>query len=321
MHRAPGHARGNQQRDIFGIGRRLHPESAADVLAEHAELLGLEAHDRDRLIAHRIGALGAGAQRVGVIGGVVARGAAARLHRGDDQPLIDDLHARDVIGFGKHLLHVAQLCLLVRHQPFERGVARRIRPELRRPRGDRLFDIDDRRKLIVFDRDQLGGVHRGFARIAHHHGDAFTDMQDAIGSEHRPERANELRAVAAAQFRMPAHVADVGGFHILAGQHRDNAGRGARTRGVDRANARAGMRRAHEHRVGLVRLRGIVDESPLAGDQRAVLDAQPALAVMILRRMNVHCGFRKWGHHGGITGTAVWGGASVRALNYRFAAS
>ena len=53
MHRPAEFARRHQQRDIFGIDRRLHAEGAADILGDHAQLFVRHAHDRRRLAAQR----------------------------------------------------------------------------------------------------------------------------------------------------------------------------------------------------------------------------------------------------------------------------
>jgi len=58
------------------------------------------------------------------------------------------------------------------------------------------------------------------------------------------------------------------------GEDRDDAFRRTGSLDVDRADACVRVRRAHERRIGLVRLRRVLDKTPAALNQRIVLDAR-----------------------------------------------
>ncbi len=70
------------------------------------------------------------------------------------------------------------------------------------------------------------------------------------------------------------------------GQHRDDAWRCARCPDIDRTNTRMRMRRAHEHAIGLVGLRRILDEAPESADQCFVFDAR--LEIVMLIAVSIH---------------------------------
>ena len=60
------------------------------------------------------------------------------------------------------------------------------------------------------------------------------------------------------------------GQRVLAGQHREHAGHGARRGDVDRADQRVGMRRAHRGAIGLARQIDVVAVIAAAGDEACV---------------------------------------------------
>src|SRR4051812_49876096 len=97
-------------------------------------------------------------------------------------------------------------------------------------------------------------------------------MQHTLASERRTERHDQLGAVAAPERRVPRGRADAGRLNIPVGEHRDHAPRVVRRRDVDRADARMGMRRAHEDGVRLVWLRRILDKAPPPMNERIILD-------------------------------------------------
>ena len=65
---------------------------------------------------------------------------------------------------------------------------------------------------------------------------------------------------------------DAVGGQVLPAEHRKHSGRSSGGRGVDRADARVGMRRARHHRVGLAREVDVVGVAPEAPDQPRVLE-------------------------------------------------
>ena len=235
--RPAGELRGDQQARIFRIARGLQSERAADILGDDAHLLARQSHHGDELVALRAGALRAGAQRVVIARRVVARGRAARLHRVDDEALVDRRDARHMRGAGEDRLDLARIACRrpapdrasrSRRCPAPRGRAaahpaqaprarRRRRPAPRsRPRPARRRPAPARRS------------RRPPARPAGP--TCITRSRASAGTE----RHDQLGAVAADERRMQRGRADAGGVELLVGQHRHDARRGARRRDVDR---------------------------------------------------------------------------------------
>jgi hypothetical protein len=73
-------------------------------------------------------------------------------------------------------------------------------------------------------------------------------------------------------------VREAVGGRVAAGQHREHAGQGERGGGIDRADARVRVRRAHEGGVDLAGQGDVVAEAPAAGDQARILLARERLA-------------------------------------------
>ncbi len=139
------------------------PKAAADIVAEDAQLVWLDAHGAGDLAAHGGDALGAAAQRELVDPGVIARGRGARLERGDDQALIDKFDAHDMRGVLEGAIE-RRLLLAVgigRRGPVEPDIAGRIRPKLRRAGFDGIARVGDGVERLVIDDDFFGGVLRG----------------------------------------------------------------------------------------------------------------------------------------------------------------
>ena len=185
-------------------------------------------------------------------------------------------------------LDLARVAAVVhdRARPVERDVSRRLGKELRRVRFERGARVGDRGALLVIDRDQLSRILRGGERLGDHERDRLTDMQHAVTRQRRAERHDELASIAACERRMHRARADPGRIQLLVGQNRDDAGDAARSLDVERADVRAGVRRAHETRIGLVFLRRVLDETAEPADQRVVLDAR--LEVMLVMRRLIH---------------------------------
>ena len=159
-HRPADLLRADQHRDVFRIGAGLEPERAADLLGGDADFRRRNAHDARHRVAHGARALRADAEQIAVVGRVVARGAAARLHRGDVDALVHERDARDMGGrlhrrvdLRRHLVGIGG-----KPRPVDRDVARRFRPHLRRAGLDRLAQIGHRIERRILHLDRLGAV-------------------------------------------------------------------------------------------------------------------------------------------------------------------
>ena len=124
----------DQNRDVFRIRSGLEPECAADVFGDDVHALRRQFHDADDVLAHRAGALRAGARRVGIGRRIVARGGAARLHRIGQHALINERHFGDVLRRGKSCVDRlgVGVGIGIRARPIDRDIAGRLRPQLRR---------------------------------------------------------------------------------------------------------------------------------------------------------------------------------------------
>ena len=102
FHRAAELLRREKDERVFVIDERLHAEAAADVFGDDAQFRVFDAEDvLGDAGAHAVDALAAGVERVFVGCLVVGAEAGARLHRVDDDALVDELQRRDVRGLGE----------------------------------------------------------------------------------------------------------------------------------------------------------------------------------------------------------------------------
>ena len=196
VHRAPDLARRDEKRRIFGIGRRLQAEGAADIVGEHPQFFRRDAHDRRQTVGEHAGALARTMKRVPVLRRVIDRRRAARLQRHAGEPLVDG-DVGDLVGRrGDDRVDLGEFCAVARHDEIDGEVRCRVRPDLRRALGEGGARIGDRRLRIVVDFDlfgRIGGDRRGFRDDQCHR---VADMHDAASGQRRPFRHHRLLAVA-----------------------------------------------------------------------------------------------------------------------------
>ena len=82
-------------------------------------------------------------------------------------------------------------------RPVEGDIAGRLRPELRRVRLYCVARVGDGGELVVFDRDEIGGVLRLRISLGQHQRHRLADMHDAVVRERRPVRRDRRLAAAA----------------------------------------------------------------------------------------------------------------------------
>ena len=225
MHRPAEFFGGDQLHDVFRIGAGLQAESAADIVGEHAQPLLGDLHDERDRIAHRRRALRADTQRVAVGCRVVARGGAARLHRGDRHPLVGYGDAGDEFGGGKDFVDAPRISLGIRREarPVDGEIAGSFRPDLRRARSERRPGVDHGRQRLVLDRDQFGGVLGGGSGLGDDHRDRLADMHHPLGGERRAGAAVISRlAAAAGERRVAAEAPDA--VHVRGSEHAETPG-------------------------------------------------------------------------------------------------
>ena len=246
----------------------LGAEAAADVVAHHAHaaLRHLE-HHVGQHVAHAVRVVHVGVQRVAIFRRIESADRAARLHvlrmdaRDHIAPL-DDVRRLRERRLGRRA--VAALGGV-------RDVVRVLVPHTRRIRLRRLGDRGHRRQRIVVHHDKFGRVLRLRQRLGDHHRHRIADIAHAIDDQRRTLRREHRRAVALlARHRRLGH-GDAVVRIVGPGEHRHHARRARRRRGIDRADPRMRVRRAHEHAPGLPMQRLIVLVAALAGQQPQIL--------------------------------------------------
>ena len=264
------------------VDGRLHAEAAADVAGDDADLVVGHLQDVLRQLGlEHMGALQGGVDGVAALGRLVDADAAARLHGRrrdaiDDEVMLDDMRRARERGVGR---------LLVALDLDEADVVRAIVPHQRHAGLDGVAGRDDGRQRLVVDLDQLGGIDRLIVGLGNHEGDVVADHAHAILDQRRIARPIARAAVAALEAAGHRQVAEAGGLVVGAGQHREHAGRGLRLRGVDRADARMGMRRAQHIAERHAGKRHVGDIAAAALEQPRVLEPRNRLT----NREFTHC--------------------------------
>ena len=321
MHRPADLARRHQDREVFRIGAGLQSECAADILGDHPQALVGNAQDGGKSVAQRARTLRAAAQQIALVGRIVARGCAARLHRLHQDPLLDQSDPRHVPGGRDEAIDLLGVGLGVGRQsrPVDRDIARRFRPDLRRALANGLAQVDHRRTLLVVDGDELGAVLRGRQRLGDHDRDRLAHMAHGRAGEGGAMRNNELLAAPANQRRVLGDVADP--FHVGGGQHREHAGHGLGRLGIDRTDIGKGVRGTHEIGIGLAGQRVVGRVTSEAAHQRIVLQARPVLRAAIIG-LCIHIGIQCRGGSGRehvITESGARTGVRFGRSNFRHA--
>ena len=262
------------QRD-FVIDGRLHAEAAADVAADDADLAVGHFQDELRQLGlEHIGPLQGRVDRVAALDRLEQADAAARLHgRGgdaiDDEFVLDHMRGAGEGGVGRFLVAL---------DLDEADIVRAIVPNERHAGLGRVAGRDDGRQRLVIDLDQFGRVDRLVISLGDDEGDIVADHPHPVLGQSRIARPVAGHAVAALQSAGHRQVAEARGLVIGGGEDREHAGRGFGLRGVDRADARMGVRRAQhvaerhagKHHVG--------DIAAAALDQPRILEPRYRLA-------------------------------------------
>ena len=257
----------------------LGPEAAADVTCDHPHLaLGYLEDVLRQHVAHAMGILHVGVERHAVLALVIDAKRAARLHvlgmhARDDVAALDDLGGALDRLFGRGLVPALDEVGHVVRAIVPDGGCTGLHGVLGQGHGgDRL----------IVDLDQLGCV-LGFRQcVGNHHRHRIADVAHAVDDQRRPLRSVHRLTVGS----LPRHVglghAEPVGNHVVAGEDGDHARRRGRGLRIDGPDLRVGVRRAHEHGVGLPREVHVVDEAALSAQQPRVLETQYRLADSIL---------------------------------------
>ena len=267
-HRAAQPARGPGDDALLRIELALVAEAAADIGRDHAQRALGDAELLGHLAANVMGGLRGGVERepaaVRLGGGDAARGSIAAPTR--------RLLTRSIVD------HVGGRCERRAHggfvaaRPAKADVAGRGLVQLRRARRLRGARVGDGGKRLVIDLDALGGVGGLQQRVGDHRHDRLAAMAHGAAREREARRLRHRRAVARAHRPQRPHRRHAVRGHVGAGEHRDHAGQCLRRRGVDPANARVRVRRAHQHAGERAGKLDVGDEAPAPEQETAILD-------------------------------------------------
>ena len=117
---------------------------------------------------------------------------------------------------------------------FEEPVRGGVGMQYRGVGAERGIHVEQRRQLVVLNRDQADRFFGDLARVGRDRRDAVADEQDAVPAEHRPVLQAPSEALAA---------------NVRAGQDRADPGKRAGASRLHRGDARVRVRAAHEGRL------------------------------------------------------------------------
>ena len=264
-----------QAERVFAIGAGPHPEGAAHVVADHAQIAFRHLEDRGSgRHAHPVRSLGSGIEGVAPGEGVELADAGARLHRGNGDAGDDEVEPGDMVGLGEGVLDRAAVALL----EDEADIVGRLRPDRGGAGGQGIRGGGDRGKRLVIDLDQLGRVARQVMGPGDDESDIVADQPHPVLAERQVRRGEHRRAVGLVARHRAGDAAEPGRLDIGMGIDREHAGGGRGGGGVDRADPGMGVRRAQHVAIGLAGAVEVVAVAPAAAQQARVFPTRHALA-------------------------------------------
>jgi len=259
FHRPAQCARCVQDANIFGKRRCLHPERAADVAGQDADLPGLDLENIRHVSAQAENTLRGDVQRKASAGLVVNGDRGARLHRIHNHAAVDELYPCDMRGSGERGRDLFAIAVVI----VQCDVVRRFIIKKRGLGACGLLRSHHRGQGIDLDLDCLGGVFCLQQCLGDNKGDGIADETHFVGRQRRPRRLLHGRAVAVLE-RHDAFERAVTG-EIGAGIDPEHARHIARRRRVDAFDHAMGNAAADHHCVGFAReldVVGIAAPSP-----------------------------------------------------------
>ena len=223
---------------VLRVRRHLDPERPADVVGDDANPRFRDSQRPGERCEQVADALRRRPDRVPAVSGLVLGNDSAGLHRGDDQPIVDDVEPGDVGG--------ARECgagrVRVPSFPVQSDVAGGGRPQLRRTRLKRGAAVDHHVQLFVVHDDPIGGIRRGAAVLRDDHRHGVADVHHPVAGEQRVGDVDGLLAVPADHAVRLAERRDAVRRQIVVRECRDHSGCRRRVRGVDGDDARVRVR-------------------------------------------------------------------------------
>ena len=275
LDRPAEHLRGMEAERVFAIGTGPHPERAAHVVADDAQIAFRHLEDRGSgRHAHPVRTLGSGIEGVAPGEWVEFADAGARLHRGDGDAGDDEVEPGDVVGLGEGVLDRVPVALL----EDEADIVGRLRPDRGGAGGQGIRGGGDRGKRLVTDLDQLGRVARPVMGPGDDESDIVADQPHPVLAERQVRRGEHRRAVGLVARHRAGNAAEPRRLDIGMGIDREHAGGGLGGGGVDRADPGMGVRRAQHVAIGLAGPVEVVAVAPAAAQQARVFPTRHALA-------------------------------------------
>ena len=258
---------GPQAHRLFRVDEDLGAEAAADVRGDHAQLvLGRDADEGRQHQPRHMRVLAGGPKREALLAGVVVADGGARLDGVGDQPVVDEVDPRDVLGGREGGIDLG----LVAEVPLVDGVVGRLGVDLRLTGILRGRHVDGGRQHLVVDGDLLGRVLGLRQRLGDDDCNVIADVAHlALGQRGMRTRLHG-RAVLGVDHPAADQAADLVLGDVLAGEDGETAGRGQRGARVDLLEGCVRVRRAHEIGPGLAGAIDVVGVLPLAGDEPLV---------------------------------------------------
>ena len=264
--------RGMEEPGIFGVGRALHAERAADIAGEDAHLCRLDVQQGGHLVLEAEGALIAGIERVAIGLGVVVADRRARLHRADDDAVADEPQARDVRRLGEGLGDLGAVAIV----EVDADIARHVVEHQRRARLRGLARVGDGGQCLDIEHHGFGGIARLSLGLRDDESHGIAHEAHLVGGERGPYRRLHRRAVAIGHRHDGLQRAVAG--EIRAGpdtehaRHRPGFGR------VDALDQTVRHLAAHHHAIDLIFELDVVAVATLALQQGRVFLARHGLA-------------------------------------------
>jgi len=257
---------------MLGKHRGLHPEGAADIVAQHPHPVRFDAEHGGQLRAETEDPLAAGAH--GPALAVEGDDRPAWLHRHDRDAVVGEPEPRDVGSLGQSGVDGGSIAEAPAQRPIAGGVA----VELRRLRTDRRGDVGDGGQGLDHDLDQLQGIGDLSCRLGHDQGQRLADIVDTPPGECGMRWDDQLLAVLALQRHAARQVPIAVAVEVGCREHECDAGGGARGRHVEAPDQAVRVVGAEEPRRRRVRRGDVVSVVSMAAQQARVLGARHRLA-------------------------------------------
>ena len=255
---------------LLRVEHELWAEAAADVGRHDPQPVLVEPEHVAKIAARGMRRLRRRPNRQLLVETVVARHDTATFHGMGDAAMLRQRFGEDVRCAGEGAFDVPVREIELRHE-----IVFGARMRDGRARHQRRAAIVHRRQIPILDGDRVDGILGEIAIVGDHGDDRLADVHD-LGS--RQHRAMQFEPVARRGQRDAQQW--IGQPPVEIGRRPDSADAWHRARRVaaDRADHRVGVRTAHEgdmERAGQV---DVVDEPPLALQERQVLQALDAVA-------------------------------------------